>query len=183
VALHTIGTKASSSLVSLPAWSAAIAAADVAAVASNILSDSGEGAILGGGSAGQTYFIGTGNTHTNTTLDTLATSAGPDVSTIMVGDVVLGAGIPAGTYVTAISSTTATLSQAATATASGVNVIIAHPRALAPRIDIASAQLFVPNRGTLVILPGDYVAVGKAGEVVIVPGNAVSYAGSVWTFT
>lgn len=185
MSLHTLGTKASTSLVSLPAWSAAIAASDVAAVASNVLNDAGIGSILGGYGPGETYFIGTASTHTNTVLDTLSASVGsPATTQIKVGDVVLGAGIPAGTYISSVTSSTAfVLSQATTATAAGVNVIIARPQAIAPRIDIASARVFVPNRGVLTILPGDYVAVGRAGEVVIVPGNAVSYAGSVWTFT
>lgn len=185
MSLHTLGTKASTSLVSLPAWSAAIAAADVAAVASNVLNDAGLGAILGGYSAGETYFIGTASTHTNTVLDSLSADSGsPATTQIKVGDVVLGSGITAGTYIAAVTSSTAfVLSQAATASASGVHVIIARPASIAPKVDIASARVFVPNRGVLTILPGDYVAVGKAGEVVIVPGNAVSYAGSVWTFT
>jgi Flp pilus assembly protein TadG len=59
----------------------------------------------------------TGNTHTNTTLNSLASTTG-----IAVGQYVIGAGIPAGTTVTAKSGSSVTLSSAATATATGVAV-------------------------------------------------------------
>ena len=186
MALHTLGTAATTSLTCLPAWSATIAASDVAAVASNILNDAGIGAILGGYSSGETYFIGTGTTHSSTSITSVSAAAGsPAIATIKVGDVVLGAGVPAGTYVSAVAGggATLTLSRAATAGAAGVNLIIARPALMAPKLLVDSAQLFVPMRGTLKILPGDYVAVGRAGEVVLVPGNAVSYAGSIWSFT
>ena len=185
MALHTLGTNANTSLTCLPAWSAVISEGDVGQLASNILNDAGITSILGGYSSGQTYFVGTGSTHTNTTLDSVATSAGPAIGTIKVGDVVLGAGIPAGTYVAAIAAggATLTLSRATTATAAGVHIIIAHPALMAPKLEVNSALLYVPMRGTLTILPGDYVATGKAGEVILVPGNAVGYAGSVWHFS
>lgn len=61
----------------------------------------------------------TGNTHSNTTLDTLSVGT----SFLMVGQQVSGAGIPAGTTIASITSATAiVLSQAATATASGITV-------------------------------------------------------------
>ena len=59
----------------------------------------------------------TGNTHSNTTLDGLASTVG-----VAVGQIVTGSGIPAGTTVASVSGSTVTLSQAATATASGVSV-------------------------------------------------------------
>lgn len=60
----------------------------------------------------------TGDTHSNTTLDNLASTAN-----VRVGMVVSGTGIPSGTLVSAIGSATSiTLSQAATATASGVAI-------------------------------------------------------------
>jgi hypothetical protein len=61
--------------------------------------------------------ITTGNTHSTATLDGLASTAH-----LVVGMTVSGAGIPAGTTVTAISGSSVTLSQAATATATGVSV-------------------------------------------------------------
>lgn len=63
--------------------------------------------------------ITTGSTHTNTTLDNLVTTAN-----VVVGDTVTGPGIPASTTVQSIdSSSSVTLSQATTATASGVQII------------------------------------------------------------
>ena len=63
----------------------------------------------------------TGNTHSNTTLDGLASTSG-----VAVGQVVYGTGIAAGTTVTTKnSSTKVTLSKAATATANGAHVTFA----------------------------------------------------------
>lgn len=59
----------------------------------------------------------TGNTHSNTTLDGLASTAG-----ITLGMTVSGPGIPSGTYITAIAGSSVTLSQAAIATGTGVAV-------------------------------------------------------------
>lgn len=59
----------------------------------------------------------TGNTHSNTTLDSLASTTG-----IEVGMAVNGTGIPGGTFVVSIAGTTVTMSNAATATATGVTV-------------------------------------------------------------
>jgi hypothetical protein len=59
----------------------------------------------------------TATTNSTTSLTALSSTTG-----IEVGDSVTGTGIPAGTYVTAISGTTVTMSQAATASASGVSV-------------------------------------------------------------
>lgn len=69
---------------------------------------------------GTTDIATTGNTHSNTTLDTIPASA---VSLMEIGMYVSGAGIVAGTWITAIpSGTSVTLSQAATATAAGVAI-------------------------------------------------------------
>lgn len=65
-----------------------------------------------------TPLVTTGDTHSSTTLDNLASTAN-----VFVGMTVSGTGIPAGTTVTAIGGgTSVTLSQAATATASGIAV-------------------------------------------------------------
>src|SRR6266404_8148001 len=60
------------------------------------------------------------HTHTNTVLDVLTSAAG-----LVVGDVYLvtGTGIPAGTYFTYGGSSAGVLSQAATATATGVSCV------------------------------------------------------------
>jgi hypothetical protein len=64
-------------------------------------------------------FVQTGNTHSNTTLDTLATGT----SMLQVGQPVSGTGIAPGTTIASITnSTTVVLSIAATATGTGVTI-------------------------------------------------------------
>jgi hypothetical protein len=43
--------------------------------------------------------------------------------------------------------------------------------------------LYVPNRGFLKVLPGDYVAIDNFGWPILVSGNSVALSGSIWTFT
>lgn len=64
----------------------------------------------------------TGSTHSNTTIDTLSTN--PVTAGVLVNMAISGSGIPANTYITAVTSASITLSQAATATASGVALTI-----------------------------------------------------------
>lgn len=68
-----------------------------------------------------TFTIGGGATNTNTSVTMSATS-------LYVGQLISGTGIPAGTYITATNGTTsATLSQAATATATGLTFTLSTP--------------------------------------------------------
>src|SRR5438270_8181746 len=71
----------------------------------------------------------TANTHSNTTLDTLAATTG-----LVVGDVytVTGTGIPANTSFTFNGFSAGTLSHAATATGSGGSVHITKPLGVGP---------------------------------------------------
>ncbi|MBP9756678.1 MAG: hypothetical protein KBD40_16910, partial [Phenylobacterium sp.] len=83
---------------------------------------------------GVTYFVGwidissftstpaTGDTHTNTLVDAL--SLNPLTSGWQVGQRITGAGIPADTFIVALTATSVTLSQAATATAAGVALTV-----------------------------------------------------------
>ena len=185
MALHTLGTAATTSLNCLPAWSAALAAADVAAIGQSILNDGELASILSGYSAGRTAIEATGTTHSNTTLDTLVARAGsPPLTQINIGDLVLGVGIVPGTFVSAKpTGTSVTLSQAATAGASGVSIIFARLNRQRPFLSLADGILYVPQRGTLKVLPGDYIAIDNTGAVILVPGNAVGYAGSLWSFS
>lgn len=59
----------------------------------------------------------TGSTHSNTTLDTLGSVVG-----VLPGMTVTGPGIPSGTYITNVSGGTLTMSQACTATGTGVAI-------------------------------------------------------------
>lgn len=183
MALHTIGTNGTGTLNCLAGWVAGIAAADIAAIAKSIKDDRQFAAILGGYSAGPTAVIGTGSTHTSATLDTLAGVTGAPLTQIQVGDLVLGIGITPGTFVVAkaTNSLSVTLSQAATATAAGVKVAfcrLANP----PLRGIENGLLTIPNRGVLKLLPGDVAAIDAMGFPYLIPGNAISYAGSSWTF-
>ena len=113
--------------------------------------------------------LATGSTHTNTTLDTLVAVAGGPLAAIKVGMLVLGVGIPPGTYVASVTSGTAVvLSQAATATAAGVKLIFV-PLGSATENDANfNGQLVIPKRGILKVLPGDVIASS------IIPGWPIS---------
>lgn len=64
---------------------------------------------------------GTGDTHSNTTLDNVT-----NISAVQKGMFITGTGIPAGTTIASISGTTITLSQAATST--NVGVVLKDPQ-------------------------------------------------------
>lgn len=182
MAIRTLGTTSTTVLRCSTNWSAVIPAADVAAIGDAIISDQNISTLSGG--AGATAVIGTASTHANTTLDTLVRVSGAALAQVAVGDLVLGVGIPLGTFVTAkASQVSVTLSAAATTTASNVNVIFARPGADSPELDQGSQILSIPGRGTLKVLPGDIVAVDASGWPILVSGAAVAYAGSNWTLT
>ncbi len=180
MALHTLGTNANTSLQCLPAWSAVLSPADIAAIAASIVSDSAFATLLAGLGAGATAVLTTGTTHTNTTLDTIVATGGAALAQIRPGDLVLKADVPAGTFVAAVAGggTTITLSQAASG---GNNQRCAFVRP-APKGITESGQLVVPNRGILKILPGDVAAIDNTGFPILVSGAAIGYAGSQWHF-
>jgi hypothetical protein len=72
----------------------------------------------------------TASTHSNTLLDT--TSVNPLNVGIQIGQRITGTGIPVNTFVVGYTSTTITLSQAATATAAGVSITAAGGTVAAP---------------------------------------------------
>ena len=127
MALKRLGTNANNSLYAIvfappqgvgeAAAASILAPADLAAIAQSIVSDKNFAATNPKG------ILGTGTTHSNATLDTLAYTAGAGLAAINVGMLVLGAGILPGTFVIAKPTpTSVTLSQAATASAAGVRV-------------------------------------------------------------
>lgn len=180
--LRTLGTTTTTRLQCLNSWGQALSDADIAAIGQSIVDDSQFASILGGGAPGAGGILATGATHSNTTLDTLVYSAGGPLSSIAVGASVLGNGIPAGTYVSAlVSATSVTLSQAATATAS-ISVAFISQSDNKPSLQ-RNGTLMVPRRGPLVVLPGDIVAVDNCGAVIIVPGASINYSQSNWTLT
>src|SRR5207248_317511 len=78
------------------------------------------GSFVGTWATNTDFLTPTGNTHSNTTIDTMSSTAG-----ILVGAQITGSGIPAGTSVASVASSSITISQAATATASGVSLTVA----------------------------------------------------------
>lgn len=179
--LKTLGTTSTTILSALPAWSQVLAAADVAAISQAITEDTVFATILSGLGFGADGVLTTGSTHTNTTLDTLVSTGGAALASIMFGDLVLGAGITPGTYVTALpTSTSVTLSQAATASASIRAAFIRPGPETVNGMSGNGSQLYVPNRGVLKVLPGDIVAIDNTGWPILVSGAAIGYAGSQW---
>lgn len=91
---------------------------------------------------GITHFVGwidmrgfsintlTGTTHTSTLIDAL--SSDPTLAGVQVGDHITGTGIPANTFVVALSTTSITLSQATTSGGAGVVLTITSGTKAAP---------------------------------------------------
>jgi hypothetical protein len=186
MALHTIGTKAASSLVCAPAWSAVEAMADTAAISAAITPDEVFGALLSGYSAGATAVLGTSATHSNTVLDTLVATGGAALAQIHVGDLVLKADVPPGTFVASITSGTAVvLSQAASGSNAGRVAFVRRNKTQGiVGVDVQNGLVTIPGRGILKMRPGDVIAVDPAtGWPVLVSAAAIAYAGSLWTFT
>lgn len=143
MATTLLGTNATTSLVSL-IFSAAAADADIATIQQGILDD----AVADGTASTQN-----GDTHTNTTIDSLVSTVG-----LHVGDLVAGSGVAAGTTIASIDSATAiTVSDATTASAS-VDLTFFTQRVW-PGAFAKNGLLAIPNRGIVKVLAGDYVAV------------------------
>lgn len=193
MALHTLGTAAATSLVSLDAWSAVLSDSDVGSVNMMISSDREfAAAATAPGQAftagGPTAIFGTGTTHSNTTLDTLVAGSGSaPLTQLKAGMKVLGPAFPAGTFIASVTSGTAVVLSAAATTGAGSQVVAFLPinfdNATGGSID-RYANLVVPSRGTLKVFPGDYVAYDPiTGWPILVSGAAVAQSGSLWTFT
>ncbi len=178
--IGTLGTNASTSLQAMGAWSQVLTEADLAAIAASITNDRKFASILSGFGPGPTGVIGTGTTHTTTSLTAVTGVTGAAIGSIKLGDLVLAADIPPGTFVAAIAAggATITLSQAATGSNVAENIAIVRPNP--PGVGRAG-QLLIPNRGILKVLPGDIVAVDNTGWPILVSGAAIGYAGSQWT--
>lgn len=185
MAIHTIGTNGTTSLLSLPAWSTIQLAADVSAIENTMVPDSQFVSNVKLGTVGPKAVIATGNTHSNTTLDTLAAASGSTLTQIQPRDWVLGPDIPAGTWVVAVAGAVVTLSQAASATTiTGHYAFVRNSVMTANRLSTLGNTLDIPMRGRLKVLPGDYVVVDPVtGWPILLSGNEVSVAGSLWTFT
>ena len=182
MAVGTLGTNANTSLSAITfnvngattsTTSHTLSAADLAAIAASITGDGHFAA------TNPTGILATGSTHTNTTLDTLSATAGGPLATIQIGDLVLGVGIPPGTFVVAKpSGTSVTLSQAATASAS-IRVGIIPVTGQSNRLSF-NQLLSIPGRGVIKVLPGDIVAIDNTGWPIVVSAASIAYAGSLW---
>jgi hypothetical protein len=194
MALHTLVTAASATLAAVtygqpsPAGGSVgtgqLSPADLAAISHAIVGDAFTATPTNMQAGGPRGILATGATHTTATLDTLVAVSGGPLAAIVVGMLVLGVGIPPGTYVArVISSTSVALSQAATATASGVNVIFVPLGAATGDSLNFNGHLVIPGRGLLMVRSGDVVAVDNTGWPILVSGASIGYAGSLWTFT
>lgn len=184
MALHTLGLASTTALNCLAGWSQSLVDSDIAAISDSVAGDGVIGAEVSSSITGAVGILATGTTHGTTTLDTLVSTGGAGLAAIVVGMKVLGVGIVPGTFVSAVlSPTSVQLSQAASGSAAGVRIAFVPLGANKPYVTRSGAQLIVPRRGFLTIQPGDVVATDNCGTVIIVPGNAISYAGSLWVFT
>lgn len=194
MALHTLVTASGATLWAVkygqpsPAGGSTgtgqLSPADLAAISQSIVGDSFTATPTAMHAGGPRGILATGSTHTNTTLDTLVAVAGGPLAAIRVGMLVLGVGIPPGTYVAAITSGTAlVLSQAATASATGVTLIFVPLGSASENDANFNGQLVIPGRGILKVLPDDVIAIDNTGWPLLISAAAIGYAGSLWTFT
>lgn len=200
MAIHTLGTKSTVSLRCTPPWGGTtanpITTSDVAAVDQSITSDVVFGSILAGQSFGITATVTTGTTQGTTALTAvtaLSTTGQPAVTQIQTGDLVLGIGIPLGTFVTATAASGAQITISNAATTSSASTPLAFVResnpvgvaggGLFPQTIMSMGTLYIPGRGELRVFPGDVVAIDNTGWPILVSANSISYGGSQWTFT
>lgn len=198
MALHTLGTNATTSLPCLAGWQASPpitggspSPADVAAINASIVDDGNFGITLQGLSFGVQSVLTTGTTHGTTSLTSVAASGGsPPITQIQVGDVVLGIGVAPGTFVSVVAGggATLTLSQATTSNTSGVRLAFVRLSggAVGPEDTggiVPMGLLYVPSRGILRVQPADVVAIDNTGWPILVSAQSIAYAGSQWTFT
>ena len=113
--------------------------------------------------------VTTGDTHTNTTIDALASVTG-----ITVGMAVSGTGVAAGTVVSSIDSATAiTVSLATTATAAGVTLTFGGRYATTTNLSVTLTSVGSPT----LIRKGDYISgtgIPAGTYVVSVNGTSVT---------
>lgn len=186
MALRTVGTLSNIQLACLTGWSQVIPAFDLDAIGAAISSDIPFGALIMG-QLRPSCVLATGSTSaTNVLTGVTARVSSPPVSTIRVGDLVLAnaADITPGTTVTDIGSggQMIQLSQIARSNLAVANLAFVR-RTDSPTGIGKEAQLWVPGRGMLKVLPGDIVAVDSTGWPILLSANTVAYPGSDWTLT
>lgn len=160
----TLGTNGTTSLTAL-AYSAGNSDADFATIDQLIVDDL---------TLKNNAVITTG-TLSNTS--NVITGAGTTVG-IAQGQWIYGPGIPAGAAVISTTSTTITIT--AVPTANGSITLYTSGRRL-PGSYSREKQLFVPNRGFLKILDGDYVGIDASGWPILVSQEAIAFTQTSWT--
>lgn len=191
MALHTLGTNASTSLsavkfyppqgVGVSAAATLLSPSDLAAISQSITSD------VNFAAANPAGILATGTTHSSTTLDTLVSTAGGPLASIQLGALVLGVGITPGTFVIGFNNagkTSVLLSQAATASAAGVRIGFINPSSSQGERFTFNGFLEIPGgRGRLIVKPGDIAAIDNTGWPILLSAASLAYAGSLWTYT
>lgn len=166
-------------------FSASLAIADLAAVEQSIADDQAIRSIdLGPAAAtiqGGVIFGGV----TTTTLSSISTvsinsptTAG--VQAITAGQYVYGFGIAPGTRVLETPTAGQTTIQLSTAPLTGQSGYFIAVGNRAAGVFQTNGFLNIPNRGVVKVLPGDVVAVGPSGEVILLPKLAIDFPGSPW---
>jgi hypothetical protein len=79
-------------------------------------------------------------------------------------------------YLPGYASGMAAADQATIQNAIKDDINVAHPRLAGA---FQGGQLFIPNRGVLLVLPGDYIGVDSQGFPILVSANSI--ANAAWT--
>lgn len=173
MATKTLGTLATTSLAAVTYQPGVLSAADLATITAGIVDDRYASATTGG-------VIATGTTATSTALTAISS-----MTRVQAGMYVFGVGIVPGTFLVSVNvgASSAVLSQAATASASGVNLMFV-PRDNEPWGDFSfNGQLHIPRRGVLKVFRGDVVAIDNSGWPILISANSIALTGSRWSLS
>lgn len=161
-----------------------LSAADLASISQSIVGDRYSAGPSWTGASGPAGVLATGTTHSNTTLDTLVSTGGAPLASIQIGALVLGINIVPGTFVIAKpTSTSVTLSVAATDGVASKRILFVNPGIARQGTFSFEGLIEIPGRGRLVVRPNDVVAVDNTGWPILVSGASLAYAGTQWTRT
>jgi hypothetical protein len=192
---HTLGTITANALTALTNWNTnGISVTDIAAMSMTLVGDKQIGAkIAGGQSFGATASVCTGTTanasSTLASVTQISSTLGVPVTQIQVGDLIIGRGIPLGTFVAVAPGLTSTVVMSNNATTSSASTGLVFVRVsntlaedLIPSGNFSQGLLHLPGgRGEVKVLAGDIVAVDNTGWPILLSGATVAYSSSVWS--
>lgn len=169
-------------------FSAALSTADIASISNGISDDQAILSTSKGPAATALYggVVLTGQTTTTLTTITgvsISAPSGAAITGITAGQYLYGFGLAPGTRVLttpAAGATTITMDQAPLTGQTSGSFIAVGSRTNAAGAFATGGFLNVPNRGVLKVLPGDVIATGPSGEVILLPSLAINWAGSPW---